>query len=70
MMTLYQRLRPHNLFGQLVPVFDSPWEEKNIYLVNFPVFQFVPIASSPVSGHREGKSSPIFFTLPPFMCVL
>lgn len=68
MMILCQRLSPHNLSGQLVPVFDYPWNEKKIYccvLVEFSVFQFVSIASSPVSGHCKAKSSPIFFTTPP-----
>lgn len=46
----------------------NPWNEKKknyCVLVEFPMFQFVPIAFSPVSGHCKGKSSPIFFTPPP-----
>ena len=45
--------RLHNLSGQPVPVLSNPHSKKVFPDVQTgpPVFQFVPIASGPVSGH-------------------
>ena len=47
-----QRKRPHNLSGQLIPVFCYPQREEvfpSIY-VEPPMFQFAPNAPCPIAG--------------------
>ena len=58
-----QRRRLHNLPGQPVPVLSQPHSKKAIPDVQRdpPVFQFVPIASGPVTGHQWKEPGSILF---------
>ena len=48
-----QRRRLHNLSGQPVPVLGHPQSKVFPHIqMELPVFQFVPIAPCPVTGHR------------------
>jgi len=49
-----QRRRIHNPSGQPVPVLRQPQREEVLphVQVDLPMFQFVPIAPCPVTGHH------------------
>lgn len=49
-----QGMRLHSLSGQPAPVLRSPSQESSTpFLVEFPVHQFLPIASHPVTEHYQ-----------------
>ena len=58
-----QGWRPHNLLGQPVPALSQPYSEKVFPHVQRepPVFQFVPIASGPVTAYHWKEPGSIFF---------
>ena len=65
-----QGWRIHNLPRQPVPVLDHPHSDKVFPHVQRepPMFQFVPIASGPVTGHHRAEPGSIY--LAPLLQVL
>ena len=59
-----QRRRIHNLPGQPVPGLCHPQSQEVLLhvQVEFPMFQFVPVAPCPVTGHHWKESGPILLT--------